>query len=185
MPPMADSDPKRTLTQRLQSGLARRARAFWKRWSHRGPEFPAEAALDWLIAALGNSSADLRATCTETLLDYGCADMVSSWPEQSRVSETDPVAIGSTENMANASSIDWPNRPCIGTGSRNWRQPTTTFRILESRQTKAGAFPSPSRLFPNESDRDRVLAVKHYLDAAQLRVSATFEAHGEEPATRD
>ena len=60
------------------------------------------------------------------------------------------------------------------------------FFILEGRQTKDGDFPSPSRLFPNESVRDRILAVKYYLDAAQRRIAASFEAHGQElPTTID
>ena len=171
---------KRTLVHRLQSGLARRARAFWKHWFRRGPEFPAEAALDWLIGVLGDSSPELRATCRETLLDYGCSEVVASWAETKRGLETGSAAFDVCSDMVRASSLELAEAAVHGYRQGELKAADDAFRILEARQTGDGDFPSPSKLFPDEAIRDCVLAVKHYLDAAQLRVSTTFAAHGEE-----
>jgi len=177
---MAESAPQRTLVQRLHSALTRRARAFQKRWFQRGPEFPAEAALDWLIAALADSSVDLRATCTETLLDYGCADVVSLWPDSEPPLKDDPAPVGSVENLTAASSLDLAKSAVYWYRWKDLVSANAAFRSLESRQTKNGDFPSPTRLFPHESTRERILTAKYYLDAAQLQVSTSFEAHGQE-----
>ncbi len=181
---MVGSESKRTLTQRLRSGVQRRARALWKCWFQRGPDFPAEAALDWLVAALGTSAADLRVTCKETLLNYGCADVVASWAESDcsaePVSETVPATLDFSKSLTHASSVE------LAQGAERWylqgenRSANAAFQLLEARQTLGGDFPSPSRFFPAESTGNRVLAVKHYLDASQIRVAAAFEPGGRE-----
>lgn len=177
---MAPSKTRRTLVQRLQGGLARRARAYWRQWFRRGPQFPAEAALDWLIAALNDSSSDLRATCIETLLNYGCLEVVSTWAEPESRSEADSEPLDLHDNIANASSTDLAKTAVYSYKQHDLELANSTFHLLETRQTKHGNFPSPSKFFANESPRDRILAVKHYLDAAQLRVSASFQSHGQD-----
>ena len=176
---MARSKDRRPLVQRLQGGLARRVHALWKQWSRRGPEFPAEAALDWLIAALNDSSSDLRATCIDTLLDYGCPKVVSAWAELESRQEPDSEPFDLLDKMANASSIDLAKTAAYSYKQHDLKLAYFAFRLLESRQTKHGNFPSPSKFSPNESPRDRILTVKHYLDAAQLRVAASFQSHGQ------
>ena len=186
MPPMPHPTPERTLTQRIQGGLARRAHALWKRWTSRGPDFPTEAALDWLIAALADSPDDLRAACLETLLDYGCTGAVSEWPRAAGKPDADPTPAIPHEDLASASSLELARSALVWYRQLEMQLADAAFFILEGRQTKDGDFPSPSRLFPNESVRDRILAVKYYLDAAQRRIAASFEAHGQElPTTID
>ncbi len=181
---MVGSESKRTLTQRLRSGARRRAHSLWKRWFRRGPDFPAEAALDWLVATLGNSAVDLRAVCMETLLNYGCGDVVASWADSGcsaePVPETAPATLDFSKSLTHASSVElaqgaerWYLQGEIGSGN-------AAFQLLEARQTLGGDFPSPSRFFPDESTGNRVLAVRHYLDAAQMRVAAAFEPGGQE-----
>jgi SAM-dependent methyltransferase len=181
---MVGSESKRTLYQRLRSGLQRRAHALWKRWFQRGPDFPAETALDWLVAALGNSAGDLRVICKETLLNYGCADVVASWAESGcsaePVSETASPTLGFSKSLTHASSAELAREAEWRYLQGEIRSGDAAFQLLETRQTLAGDFLSPSRFVPNESASDHVLAVKHYLDAAQMRVSAVFESGGQE-----
>jgi malonyl-CoA O-methyltransferase len=193
---MVELRNQQTLADTLRSGLARRARALWRRWARGGPEFPAEAALDWLIAALGDSPSELRAVCRETLLDYGCADIVASWAEVVSSVEA-PVAsdrvLGIARKGIEGSKIKMlPSSVDLARAASHWYRrrevelAEAAFLLLEARQTPGGDFPSPPALFPDESPRDRVLTVQHYLDAAQMRVCSAFEMHGQElPHTID
>ncbi len=189
MRPMAGSENSRTLTQRLQSGVARRARAFWKRWTRQGPEFPAEAALDWLIGALRDCDPDLRALCRETLLDYGCADVVALWAGDAfsdRLVENVPESFELSGSRMHASSTELAQAVVHWHRQREVERAGAAFCLLEARQTCDGDFPSPPAFFPKESPRDRVMAARSYLDAAQLRVSAAFDTHGQDlPDTID
>lgn len=186
---MVGPEAKRTLAQRLHGGLARRARALWKRLLDRRPDFPAETALDWLIRALDDSPPDLRVICRETLLDYGCADVVASWTEEAsstKAADLPDRLLKTVEESLHPSSLELAEAAVHWYRHRQVNQADAAFRLLEAKQTSDGNFPSPPRAFPDESARDRVLTVKHYLDAAQFRVSAAFEAHGEQlPHTID
>lgn len=187
---MAGTEDKRTLAQKLYSGLARRFRALWKHGLHRGPRFPAEAALDWLIPNLADSPPGLLTICSKTLLDYGCSDVIAGRAE---VAASAPLPDGSGsappdsyKAMQSASSTELAAAAVHWYRQNELASANTAFRILERRQTHDGHFPSPSKFFSNESPRERILAVKHYLDASQLRVAAAFETHGDElPHTID
>jgi SAM-dependent methyltransferase len=75
--------------------------------------------------------------------------------------------------MANAPSINLAITAVHCYKHREMEPADSAFHILEARQTKNGHF-------HNQSARDRILTVKHYLDAAQLRVAASFETHGQD-----
>lgn len=181
---MAGTDDKRTLTQRLRSGLARRTRALWRHGFRRGPRFPAEAALDWLIANLAGSPSELLAACSETLLDYGCSDVIAATDGVAASTPvaggTDSAPPGSHEAARSASSLELARAAVHWYRQGELEKAERAFHILERRQSREGNLPSPVRFFPHESSCDRILAVKYYLDASQLRVAATFEAHGQE-----
>ena len=181
---MAGTDDKRTLTQRLQSGLARRTRALWRHCFRQGPRFPAEAALDWLIASLADSPPELLAACSETLLDYGCSDVLAGRAGLAALTSVPNGTASASPNfheaMRSASSVELARAAVHWYRHGELEKAETAFQILERRQGREGNLPSPVRFFPHESSRDRILAVKHYLDAAQMRVAATFEAHGQE-----
>ncbi len=186
---MVGSEDRRTLVTRLRSGLKRRTRALWKRWTHRGPEFPVEAALDWLVRALEDSPGELRATCRETLLDYGCADVVSSWNEAALSMEatktTGEVLERINESLLEPSSelaaavVHWYKHGEVDLAHVMLRQ-------LEARQTQDGSFRSPPPFSAEQTWGDEVLVSKYYLNAAQMRVAAAFDAQGQElPHTID